>query len=155
MKKPNEAFIKDELNMDDFYKMKYPIIEAIDKSDMSRSDKSKLKESVKNTSLNDWCKLVHQNAKDHGWWDEKRSFGELIALMHSELSEALEEYRNGKNHVYFGENYKPEGIAIELADTVIRIMDYFGYMGWNLETAISIKHKYNIERPFKHGGKKI
>ena len=36
---------------------------------------------------------VHENAKSHGWWDEEREFGELIALCHSELSEALEEYR--------------------------------------------------------------
>lgn len=135
--------------------MNMTLIDIINDTDLPSSKKAQLIEAVQQTSLNDWCKLVHQNAKDHGWWDEQRSFGDLIALMHSELSESLEEYRNGKNHIYFGENYKPEGIAIELADVVIRIMDYFGFMGWNLETAIDIKHKYNIERPFKHGGKKI
>ena len=37
---------------------------------------------------------VGKNAREHGWWDgEERTFGELIALAHSELSEALEEYR--------------------------------------------------------------
>ena len=32
---------------------------------------------------------AHAIAKDHGWWDEERTFGDLIALVHSELSEAL------------------------------------------------------------------
>ena len=46
--------------------------------------------------INEFMREVHENAKNHGWHEEKRSFGELIALCHSELSEALEEYRNGK-----------------------------------------------------------
>ncbi len=45
-KSPNEVVIKDELNRNNFYMMKYPIIESILKSDMSRSDKGKLKEAV-------------------------------------------------------------------------------------------------------------
>jgi NTP pyrophosphatase (non-canonical NTP hydrolase) len=106
---------------------------------------------------------VHENAIEHGWWEEERSFGELIALCHSELSEALEEYRNGvkPQEQYYswpnGENgiKKPEGIISELADVVIRIMDMCGYYGIDLEAAIKEKHAYNVTRPYKHGGKKI
>lgn len=125
-------------------------------------------------NLNDWAKVVHANAVEHGWWQEDRSFGEIIALCHSELSEALEEYRKGKkpNEIYCGEcncqceyltedcsrdinKRKPEGIATELADCIISILDYCGKEGIDIEEAIKIKHEYNIHRPYRHGGKKI
>ena len=103
---------------------------------------------------------IHQNAVDHGWWDEERHFGSLIALMHSELSEALEEYRNGRepNAIYLtgpGGSGKPEGIPIELADCIIRILDYCGKAGIDIEEAIRIKLEYNKTRPYRHGGKRI
>lgn len=108
---------------------------------------------------------IHSNAVEHGWWEEERSFGDIIALCHSELSEALEEHRNGhkSTDVYYNimpfkgnaKTDKPEGIPIELADCIIRILDYCGKEGIDIEEAIRIKHGYNIMRPYKHGGKKI
>lgn len=88
-------------------------------------------------------KEIHKNSIAHGWWTEPRPFGEICALIHSELSEALEEYRNMRPCVYIvkseeikaisPEQYqlngeKPEGIAVELADAVIRILDYMDEM---------------------------
>ena len=96
---------------------------------------------------------IHQNAVDHGWYDEPRSFGDIIALCHSELSEALEGFRNGNPP----DKHCPEisNVEIELADVVIRIMDYCGASGIDLAAAILAKHEFNKTRSYKHGGKAI
>ena len=94
-------------------------------------------------TMREWAKEIHENAVAHGWWEEDRTIGEICALIHSELSEALEEARaarpmmyvmdeyNGEyiqNPKYFGAK-KPEGIAVELADAVIRMLDWMAYCG--------------------------
>lgn len=110
-----------------------------------------------NNNLNELAHEIHVIAQQHGWWEPPiRSFGELISLCHAELSEALEEHRNhhSPNEVYLvGE--KPEGIPIELADVIIRILDMCGHYGINIEEAVRQKIEYNKTREYKHGGKKI
>lgn len=99
---------------------------------------------------------AHQNAIDKGVYEEPITFGELIALVHSELSEALEEHRNGRGfRGFYFEGEKPCGIPIELADAVIRIFDACGYYGIDLEDAIQMKMSYNATRPKRHGGKRL
>lgn len=102
-------------------------------------------------------------AGEHGWWEEERTFGEVIALMHSELSEALEEYRDGRSKMeihyvesqtdYGAVTMKPEGIAVELADVLIRIFDFCGRYNVPLGRALVEKMAYNESRPYRHGGK--
>ncbi len=99
----------------------------------------KPKQSIKN--LISEC---HKVAKSKGWWLDTRNDGELIALMHSELSEALEAMRKGG---------KKEELAEELADCCIRIFDYCGARKIDLEKAIVKKIEYNKGRPYRHGKK--
>jgi len=91
-----------------------------------------------------WIELCHNTAKEKGWWDFERSDGELIALMHSELSEALEAMRN---------DLGKEAVAEELADCCIRIFDYCGARNVDLEGALKKKAEKNKSRPYRHGKK--
>ena len=100
-------------------------------------------------------RAIHENAKDHGWWNEPRTFGDIIALCHSELSEALESYRNGEAMAWTNEAGKPEGVAVEMADCIIRILDWAGHEGMDMETLVWRKHEYNKTRPYRHGGKAL
>lgn len=104
--------------------------------------------------LNEIAKEIHENAKAHGWWDEERSLGEIIALCHSELSEALEAYRNGDPMEWYN-NGKPDGIAVEMVDCVIRVFDYLAKEEINIDRILKEKHEYNKKRPYKHGNKVI
>lgn len=103
--------------------------------------------------INNLVNRAHQNSVNHGFWEEDKNFGEVIALMHTELSEAYEEYRNhkGLNETYYEEDGKPCGIPSELADVIIRIFDFAGGANIDLEKIILEKMEYNEKRPYKHG----
>jgi NTP pyrophosphatase (non-canonical NTP hydrolase) len=108
------------------------------------------------TTIRDWQKAIHVYAQSKGWWDPEkpRGFGEICALFHTEVSEAFEEYRAGHpvTEVYEKEN-KPEGVPVELADLVIRVLDYCQWAGIDLQTVMEKKHQYNLGRSYRHGGK--
>jgi NTP pyrophosphatase (non-canonical NTP hydrolase) len=102
-------------------------------------------------AFNRAAKQVHQTAKEKGWWDTERNDGEVIALMHSELSEALEALRHGNPPD--DKIPKFSGAEAELADVIIRIMDMAPARGWRVAEAIVAKMAFNATRPHKHGGK--
>ena len=96
-------------------------------------------------------KQAHAIAKEKGWWDEERTFDDLIALVHSELSEALEAYRergleswsSRAELAILGEERTPEGVAFELADVVIRVADMAEWYEWALKIETDIWPLYS------------
>jgi NTP pyrophosphatase (non-canonical NTP hydrolase) len=102
---------------------------------------------------------LHNQAYDMGWHDKVREVGTLIALCHSELSEALEGARKD-----LMDDHLPNRkmLEVELADCIIRILDMAGLYDLDVAGAIAEKHSYNYSRADhqlanreKDGGKKF
>jgi NTP pyrophosphatase (non-canonical NTP hydrolase) len=108
-------------------------------------------------AVNTLVGMIHQANVDAGWWTDlhtgadlrhttpgpKRNVPEMIALQHSELSEALEGYRKG-----LMDDKLPHRsmIEVEFADVIIRIADCAGGLGLDLGGAIREKLAYNAKR---------
>lgn len=94
-------------------------------------------------SISQLIEEAHETAKSKGWHDKPVETGTWLALIHSEVSEALEADRKGDK----------ENFAEELADVCIRVFDLCGLKGIDLERKIEEKMKFNKSRSYKHGGK--
>jgi NTP pyrophosphatase (non-canonical NTP hydrolase) len=92
--------------------------------------------------------ICHQRARANGFWDKERNKGEMIALMHSELSEMLEGVRKPGPDSHCPEFTSEE---IELADLLIRAFDYAAAHQLRLGAALQAKLAFNLTRPYKHG----
>jgi NTP pyrophosphatase (non-canonical NTP hydrolase) len=91
--------------------------------------------------INSYVQEAYEIAKSKGWHDEPREIGTMLALIHSEVSEALEADRKGDM----------ENFAEELADICIRTFDLCGHLGIDLDAAILKKMEKNRGRERKHG----
>jgi len=119
--------------------------------------------------LNELSKKVHENAKSKGFFDGEKNIGEMLCLIHSEVTEALEADRKNlytKTNIFavngwisdtdftvsFRQNVK-DTFEDELSDVIIRVLDLCAFKGINIEEHIKAKMRYNSMREHKHGKK--
>lgn len=101
--------------------------------------------------------------KEHGLALCADGFRRLIIRKEKDMATPYKECPHCGSRPYDPENpnarcsaqsKKPEGIAAELADVIIRVLDYCAYAGIDIENVLEVKHEYNKSRPYRHGGKK-
>ena len=113
------------------------------------------------TDLREIQRTIWSTAEEHGWHGEDDTVPVKLVMIHSEVSEALEEYRNAEEGddlaavYYTASSKKPEGFGVELADIVIRVLDLAEMVGADLTDLILAKMEYNESRPYRHGGKRV
>ena len=108
-------------------------------------------------NISELVERAGSNAKAKGFHDVDRSFGDVCALIHSEVTEAFEDYRNGYrvDETYYTRGTKLGGVPSELADIVIRVADACWQYGIDLEAVLQEKMNYNEGRTYMHGGKAL
>ena len=99
---------------------------------------------------------VHKFEVARGEWDHifQKTTSQRAALIMEEVSEVFKAYRNGHpSDLVYHQNGKPEGIPIELADIVLRVLATAEDWGVNIEESISLKMQWNWENRVQKEGK--
>lgn len=116
-------------------------------------------------TIDELVEKAYADSEAHGFWDAPPNIAEKLCLIHSEVSEALEEHRVGGLKTQFRDSknhetppsstpihgWKPEGIGSELADICIRVADLAAYLGLDLAKEIRQKMEFNATREYRHG----
>lgn len=117
---------------------------------MIKNDELTTLESLAIAGINAAMDLAHETATNAGWYTNpktgeqiQRNFGEVLALMHSELSEALEADRKGLMDDKLPHR---DGREVEFADLIIRVLDTSAALGFDIGRAIIEKNRFNKNR---------
>ena len=105
-------------------------------------------------TLTELQKEIYSINKANGCHESERRPLEYHALITSEVAEATECVRNAEPEYYFSKG-KPLGESTEIADVIIRCLDYAESREWNMQELIKAKLEYNKTRGHRHGGKVI
>lgn len=128
--------------------------------------------------LNDLAKAIHANNVEKGFYEKEKNIGEMLCLIHSEVSEALEADRKGRYcdihpimlggiaNANYGYTFHDDKVAKEhyelyikgtfeeeMADIFIRVLDMCAYKGIDIVAHVSAKIRYNKSREKYHGKK--
>jgi NTP pyrophosphatase (non-canonical NTP hydrolase) len=123
-------------------------------SEVKEPSMSDLAGQVQHKSLAQMTGEILDLCHAKGWYDQPVSFGEAIALLHSEVSEALEAWRRWGTGDATSTDGKPEGVGSEFADVFIRLLDYCSRFDVDLEAEYERKMAYNRTRPYRHGNRR-
>lgn len=99
----------------------------------------------KKMHLSDLQEICYNTSLESGWWSDPHPYiiPTKLCLIHSEISEAMEGHRKGKQDDHLPHR---SSLEVELADAIIRILDLAGRMSLDLEGAIMEKLEYNSKR---------
>lgn len=100
--------------------------------------------------LNKWVEMAHDNAVKHGFCEKLKTIREYADEIIGEVEEMVQANAYGLPMIYVKDG-KPEGVAVEAIDVLLRTFTMLGELGVDVEETMAIKHAYNTQRPYLHG----